>query len=420
MKTIPYFPAKLQPNRQTGFSLVELMVALTIGLLMVAGVLSLFLNTSLTNAEMARANNLIENGRFAIQLLEKDIAHAGFWGTHIPDFDNLVFTGTPNDAPKAVPDPCLDYASWTDASETEPSQYKKNLVGIPLQSYEIASPVPSPALPVCSAIVTSPKANTDVLFVRHAETCLPGQGHCEAFDANKVYFQASTLPSTCLPPMNASMPAIAGMPATDVVFDLSKDTSVVLHKRDTQDVGSCTISTATPSTTPAADKRKFVSNLYYLRDFAETAGDGIPTLVRSSFDGTSHQAAVALIEGIEGFRVELGIDNKSKTGAAVNASDIVWQDPETKRIPTNRGDGAPDEFIRCTTASPCTAEQLMNVTAVKIYVLARNREPSRGYTDTKTYQLGDTSLGPFNDHYKRHVFSTVVRLPNISGRRETP
>lgn len=402
MKTIPYFPAKPQRSRQIGFSLVELMVALTIGLLMVAGVLSLFLNTSLTNAEMARANNLIENGRFAIQLLEKDIAHAGFWGTHIPDFDNLVFTDTPTDIPSAVPDPCLEYttANWN-------TQHQINLVGIPLQSYEIASPVPSPTLSVCSGIVASPKANTDVLFVRHAETCLPGQGHCEAFDANKVYFQASTLPSTCLP-------------ATEAVFDLSNNPATVLHKRDTQDVGSCTISTATPSTTPAADKRKFVSNLYYLRDFAETAGDGIPTQVRSSFDGTSHQAAVALIEGIEGFRVELGIDNKSKTGAAINASAIVWQDPETKRIPTNRGDGAPDEFIRCTTASPCTAEQLMNVTAVKIYVLARNREPSRGYTDTKTYQLGDTSLGPFNDHYKRHVFSTVVRLPNISGRRETP
>ncbi len=44
-----------------------------------------------------------------------------------------------------------------------------------------------------------------------------------------------------------------------------------------------------------------------------TADDGIPTLVRSEFDladGTlAHQAAVPLIEGIEGFRVEFGIDN---------------------------------------------------------------------------------------------------------------
>ena len=34
----------------------------------------------------------------------------------------------------------------------------------------------------------------------------------------------------------------------------------------------------------AAEKRKFVSNIYYIRDYAVTPGDGIPTLVRSQFD----------------------------------------------------------------------------------------------------------------------------------------
>ena len=105
-------------------------------------------------------------------------------------------------------------------------------------------------------------------------------------------------------------------------------------------------------------------------------------------------------------------------------SRLVWVSPVAPRSDTLCNQPATLNLtaaqVARTTASPCTAEQLMNVTAVKMYVLARNREPSRGYTDTKTYQLGETSLGPFNDHYKRHVFSTVVRLPNISGRRETP
>jgi type IV pilus assembly protein PilW len=29
-------------------------------------------------------------------------------------------------------------------------------------------------------------------------------------------------------------------------------------------------------------------------------------------------------------------------------------------------------------------------------------------------------MGPFNDSFKRHVFSTTVRLVNPAGRRETP
>jgi type IV pilus assembly protein PilW len=69
---------------------------------------------------------------------------------------------------------------------------------------------------------------------------------------------------------------------------------------------------------------------------------------------------------------------------------------------------------------PCTTAQLSNTVAVKLYVLARSTQSTPGYTDDKTYQLGSTTLNAFGDQYKRHVFSTTVRLVNISGRRETP
>ena len=100
------------------------------------------------------------------------------------------------------------------------------------------------------------------------------------------------------------------------------------------------------------------------------AGDGIPTLVRSEFDlvgGTlAHQPPVALIEGIDAIRVEFGIDDVSATGAAVDYTTAIdWVDPDLKTRATNRGDGIPDgDFVRCTTATPCTAAQLMNATAV--------------------------------------------------------
>jgi type IV pilus assembly protein PilW len=57
---------------------------------------------------------------------------------------------------------------------------------------------------------------------------------------------------------------------------------------------------------------------------------------------------------------------------------------------------------------------------VKLYVLARADAPTTGYLDSKTYALGTVALGPFNDGYKRHVFSTTVRINNVAGRRLTP
>jgi type IV pilus assembly protein PilW len=67
----------------------------------------------------------------------------------------------------------------------------------------------------------------------------------------------------------------------------------------------------------------------------------------------------------------------------------------------------------------------MNVVAVRINLLARNVDPTLGYTDSKTYTLGlkanDTPLTfTPNDNYKRHAYTSVVKLVDVSQRRETP
>ena len=76
---------------QRGFSLVELMVSMVIGLLILGAMTALFMNTSTGNREMARANGMIENGRLAIELLESDVVHAGYWGGYMPTFDDQTF-----------------------------------------------------------------------------------------------------------------------------------------------------------------------------------------------------------------------------------------------------------------------------------------------------------------------------------------
>ena len=381
---------------QSGFSLIELMVAITIGLIITAALGALFLGINRTNQEMAKANSQIENGRFAMQLLQSDIVHAGFWGDYVPQFDNLSYPDAPADVPAVVPNPCLAFSTpWTAAHAT-------TLIGLPIQSYETTPPTGSGCL---TNLATNKKAKTDLLVLRYAETCVPGETNCEADTTGALYFQASQCELE-----NAS----------PYVFATSAFTR---HKRDCVGTG---VPQALPITAGRiAEKRKFISNIYYIRDYAKTIGDNIPTLMISQFELVggvlAHQTAVPLIEGIEGFRVELGIDNLSDSGAAVDYTAAVnWADPTNLISPTNRGDGVPDTFIRCLDATPCTAAQLANVVAVKIYVIARAETLSPGYINSKTYALGNTTLGPFNDGFKRHVFSTTVRVNNVSGRRETP
>jgi type IV pilus assembly protein PilW len=396
---------------QAGFTLVELMVAMVLGLFIVLALVTLLINVNRNNGEMTKTNRIIENGRFASQLLEADVSHAGFLGGFIPSFDDLSTTTVPTDVPTAVPDPCP--AGWTGATTTmfATPTYVTNLIGIPIQTYQVSSPVPTPTLSVCGSSVANPQAATDVLFVRHMDetTCVAGAAGCPAgmpfFQMNRCFDSAS--------PGYSSTSYVMG--ATTATF--------TLRQRD------CT-STPSPGTTGTlAPLWPYVSNLYYVRNYSTTAGDGIPTLVRAQFGLTAgvlgYQAEQALIEGVDGFRVELGIDNVSAMGTAVNFTQaVIWPNAARLITPSNRGDGYPDgSYVHCTTAgtSPCTAADLMNVVAVKIFILIRSPDKSPGYTDTKTYQLGSAAaVGPFNDGYKRHLFTQTIRLTNISMRRETP
>ncbi|WP_082627142.1 PilW family protein [Colwellia sp. TT2012] len=69
-------------TRQQGFTLVELMISLSIGLVVIAGVLSVFVGMQRTVKETSSYGELQENGRFAISLLTDDLLRQNFWGDY--------------------------------------------------------------------------------------------------------------------------------------------------------------------------------------------------------------------------------------------------------------------------------------------------------------------------------------------------
>jgi type II secretory pathway pseudopilin PulG len=461
-----------------GFSIVELMVAMTISLFLMLGLVSLFVNTSRSGRELAKTNVMIDGGRAASQILQNDIQHAAFWGGYVPQFDDFTSTSVPADVPTdPLPSPCQAYSTWD-------SNYVRSVVALPVLAYEV--------LPTGTGCVALPStypqhANTDVIIIRHLEVCVPGAPNCDADTPGSLYFQTSfcaaeqsagsaqggsstsiTLSSGASSTTGAyvgvMLHTLSGtgsgqfrqisaydgsthvatvstawtvVPDTSTTYALAYElgtSSFPLHKRD------C-VGTGTPATLPItagtiSDKHKFLSDLYYIADYPnpDYPAQLVPTLMRSRFDlsgGTlAHQTPVPLIDGVEGFKVVLGIDNVSKSGAAVDYTQAInWQDPTNLVLPTNRGDGAPDQYIRCTGAGGCTAAQLINVVAVKLYILVRDRDTTPGYTDTKTYCLGEPNADGTcpaasqytpGDNYKRHLFITTIRVNNVSQRRETP
>lgn len=71
--------SKQQPQQQ-GFSLVEMMIAMVVGLMLLGGVITVFAGTK-RSAQMNSAMALLqEHGRFAMNSIVSDVRMAGFQG----------------------------------------------------------------------------------------------------------------------------------------------------------------------------------------------------------------------------------------------------------------------------------------------------------------------------------------------------
>jgi type IV pilus assembly protein PilW len=352
-------PCTSHPNKanQTGLSLIELMVAITLGLVIMAGLSALFIANSSTSAEIERANRQIENGRYAMQILSEDLRLAGFLGEFDP-------TALPTPATK--PDPCS--AVLADL---------KTALPLHIQGYNnVAS-----ATPLASSCpsLTDVKTGTDILVIRRASTCIAGAADCEAASAGTPYFQASLCKS-----------------ATQLGSNSISDYYAL-------DWNSANLTRQQKDCLTTAGLRRYRTHIYFIAN-NDLGSDGIPTLKRVEL-GTSGSAAnfssppVALVEGIENLQIEYGIDTAGNGAPGLYTTD-------------------PDSALACSGAACVT--NWRNVVAVKLNLLARNTTASPGYTDTKIYSLGSTTTAASNGgfNFKRHVYQTAVLLSNPAGRKQ--
>ncbi|MBI5658209.1 MAG: PilW family protein [Nitrosomonadales bacterium] len=327
------------PRRQAGLSLAELMISLTIGLVLLAGITTLIVQQSGTRREMEKSSRQIENGRYAMEILRNDIELAGFFGEYAP-LGNATYS---------APDPCIiDEANlgWDAASSPV-------AVPVAIQGYAAAD-----AAPLC---VANRLAGTAMLVVRRT-----GSATVDATASGVVgttYFQTARCNTDTAPFVLNKLEMLSDFP---------------LQLKD------CV--TRAPLYT-------YIVRIYYISACSvETAGaceDTIPTLKVVEFMNGG-LTTIPLVEGIENLQFDYGIDT------------------------TN--DGAPDSYK----AAPA-ANEWVNVMAVRVSLLARNNEPTAGYTDSKTYNFtldGAASAVAPGGAFKRHMYSQLVRAVNPSGRRE--
>ena len=70
----------LSRNKQRGLTLIEIMIALVIGLIITAGIIQVFSSTRQSNRVHEAISRMQETGRMALEVLARDIRMADFWG----------------------------------------------------------------------------------------------------------------------------------------------------------------------------------------------------------------------------------------------------------------------------------------------------------------------------------------------------
>lgn len=139
-----------------------------------------------------------------------------------------------------------------------------------------------------------------------------------------------------------------------------------------------------PSATVAAPRAdwEYRPSIYYIRRYANTAGDNIPTLCRKVLSSGPTMTTECLADGIENLQIEYGIDTS--------------------------GDGNPNTYM----SAPTLAE-LQNVVSARINLLARTTDVDVRYTNQKTFSIGNAPDYTPNDSFHRRVYSTTVAIQNI-------
>lgn len=338
-------------RRESGFSLVELMVSMVLGLMLIAGAVSIYLATSQSYREVEQVAALSENARFANQILGDSLRHAGFVGevpaNRVDNDSNL--TAVTGDCTTAGSEAYnlnrLGFAATVDSSG--------NALGCVTDGY-----------------IPPAGAANDVLVLKHAVPIGYADGPRNAFDPNDATHSDGVI--------DALTSAFGGDEKTWV---MTNNVSGLLFD------GADTPPTITiGGDIPGGTAWEYQYEVFYIRD---AAGDTrSPQLSRKylGWDSTLGGMAILtedIVEGVERLHLLFGYDSNND-GEVDRYSDLA-------SIGSN-WDG---------------------IQSVEIFMLVRSALPDPQYIDDRSYTLGNLAIAAQNDNFRRMVSHASISLRNL-------
>lgn len=299
------------PSVYNGFSLIELMIAITIGMLLIASVGTVYLGSRQTFREQETLARMQEGARFAFEALSVDIRQAGFTEC----------------VPKNKTYSVLNGANWYD-----------NLASQPLFGYESGAGLP--------AAVTGALANTDAVRVSRLDNS--GDYRVLSHNGASAQFQLVANHDLKQGEILTVVPPDCGKAVTFQMTNVNNNNTIstVVHNSGAGTPGNSTkclddpagVLCASPATYPnlAPDSKimRMIGSIYFLRNNPNTQ----PALYRETLTATGGSAgstAEELVEGVEDMQVLYGEDTNADKNidSYVAANAVVnWDNVMAVRI----------------------------------------------------------------------------------------
>jgi len=335
-----------------GYSLVEMMVSLTIGLAITSALLTLFLHSNSSSITNKYTSELLNAGRYALNSMKADVRQAGFRG----------FTDIPPDPPNS---PLSTVITPIDNECLEPGASAGAFISNIWQGIWGADDK-NPFAQGKNCL--SDYARGDVLVVRRLHP-MPAT----ALDVDTLYFRthynkgevfrgsptsacdAGSFPISAYPAPYNKYPCIAGTANVDLL------------------------------------NFPIITHIYYIRSYSASNNEypKIPALARVTLQTDGSMASELVASGIENMQIQYGTTHADLSNQYVDANSISG-----------------NSYLSNTSATAWN-----DVNSVRIWLLARNANEEPAYSNTTTYAMGNANI-TVADGYRRQVFSTSVSLRN--------
>lgn len=359
-------PSKPMRPHIAGLSIVELMVALTIGLILLAALTRLFVTSRSTYTLEEGLARVQESGRFAMEFLAQDIRMAGYAGCSANLSGGQVSNIVAN--PK-------DYERF---NTNGLSGYKHTCTS----SCTGALTEWSPALPAdyFPSGNIQPIPGSDVIVTQRADTLSTHlTGNTKPSNANIQIINTSSLAGNL---SAGDVLMVSDCKAADIFkatnVSSGGDKITIAHTQG----GGNTSNSLTGAYENDAEIMKLISRAYFIGRRGNIASNP-PALYRRALAANASLETQELVEGVSVMRFAYGEDMN----------------------PT--GDRVPDVY-----RDPSSVGNWRKVVSVRIGLLVATTGNVEQQPDTRTYGLADSTAGPYNDNMRRRAFNSTVQVRN--------